>query len=94
MTDFFVFGYARDKENYRGKKSFEAKYSITNEPRNSFYIPLISLSDTENVISQRDIEITLLKKRVEVLERSASAEKGDFIKDDECVHQLKNVRRK
>ena len=61
MTDFFVFGYARDKENYRGKKSFDPKYSITNEPRNSFYIPLISLREAEFVITQQRDEIGRLK---------------------------------
>ena len=74
MSDFYVFGYARDKAHYRGKKSFEPKYVITDVPRNSFYIPLISLRDAESVIAQRDIEITLLRKQVEALENADGRE--------------------
>lgn len=91
MSDFYVFGYARDKAHYRGKKSFEPKYAITDAPRNSFYLPLISLRDAESVIAQRDVEITLLRKQVEALENADGAEKDDSIKGNQCVPQLRKM---
>lgn len=69
VSGFYIFGYARDKEHYRGKETFEPKYSITNEPRNSFNIPLISMKDAREAINRRENKIARLKKRIAELER-------------------------